>query len=91
MYKSLYTGAMADIAISEFRRRCLKLLEHLPPEGLTVTKRGRAVAVVRRAHRSPVELIGSCPGLRVDAGDDLFSTGRRWDAESGHAHTAGRG
>lgn len=73
---------MATIAISEFRRRCLQLLEHLPPEGLTVTKRGQPVATVRRARRSPVELIGTMPDMRTDPNDDLFTTGIRWDAES---------
>lgn len=77
---------MASIAISEFRRDCLKLLEHLPPEGLTITKRGQPLANVTRARRSPVDFIGSIPDLIVDPSDDLFSTGRQWDAQPRHAH-----
>jgi len=75
---------MATIAISEFRRDCLKLLEHLPPEGLTITKRGQPVANVTRARRSLLDFIGCLPDLAVDPNDNLFTTGIKWDAESRH-------
>ena len=35
-----------DLSITEFRRRCLALLEDLPEEGIVITKRGRPVARV---------------------------------------------
>ena len=35
---------MQDLSITEFRRRCLSLLEDLPAEGFTITKRGRPLA-----------------------------------------------
>jgi len=82
MYNSVYTYLVSELNISEFRRSCLKLLESLPPEGLVVTKRGRAVARVIPARSSPLAWMGSLPNLRVNAGDDLFSTGIAWDAES---------
>jgi len=75
---------MASIAISEFRRDCLKLLEHLPPEGLTITKRGQPVATVTPARRSLLDFVGCLPDLVVDPSDNLFSTGIKWDAESRH-------
>jgi antitoxin (DNA-binding transcriptional repressor) of toxin-antitoxin stability system len=37
---------MEDLPITEFRRQCLSLLEHLPPEGLLITKHGKPVAKV---------------------------------------------
>jgi len=37
---------MQDLNITEFRRQCLSILEDLPAEGLTITKRGRALARV---------------------------------------------
>ena len=37
---------MQDLPITEFRRQCLSLLEHLPPEGLLITKHGKPVAKV---------------------------------------------
>jgi prevent-host-death family protein len=44
---------MQDLSITEFRRRCLALIEHLPEEGIVITKRGRPVARVApvRPHR----------------------------------------
>jgi antitoxin (DNA-binding transcriptional repressor) of toxin-antitoxin stability system len=82
---------MASLAISEFRRDCLKLLEHPPPEGLTITKRGQPVATVTPARRSLLDFIGSCPDLVVDPNDNLFSTGLKWEAESRHPRIPRRG
>lgn len=81
---------MASIAISEFRRDCLKLLERLPPEGLTVTKRGQPVANVTRVRRHISDFFGCCPDLAVDPNDNLFSTGIKWDAESRHPRLSRR-
>ena len=41
---------MKDLSVTEFRRRCLSLLEDVPAEGLLVTKRGRPVARVMPVH-----------------------------------------
>lgn len=82
---------MASIAISAFRRDCLKLLGHLPPEGLTITKHGQPVATVPPARRSLLDFIGCLPDLAVDPNDNLFSTGIKWDAESRHPHLSRRG
>ncbi|HTA47280.1 MAG TPA: hypothetical protein VK789_32780 [Bryobacteraceae bacterium] len=35
---------MRDLSVTEFRRQCLSLLEHLPEEGIVVTKRGKPLA-----------------------------------------------
>ena len=37
---------MRAMGITEFRRRCLALLEDLPEEGIVVTKHGRPIARV---------------------------------------------
>jgi prevent-host-death family protein len=42
----VYTLVVRDLSITEFRRQCLSLLEHLPEEGIVITKRGRPVARV---------------------------------------------
>jgi len=41
---------MRDFSITEFRRQCLTLLEHLPDEGIVITKRGRPLARVAPVH-----------------------------------------
>jgi antitoxin (DNA-binding transcriptional repressor) of toxin-antitoxin stability system len=43
---------MQDLSITEFRRQCLSLLENLPAEGLTISKRGRALARVTPVGRA---------------------------------------
>lgn len=35
---------MKDLSVTEFRQQCLSLLEHLPDEGIIVTKRGQPIA-----------------------------------------------
>ena len=42
----MYTSGVRDLSITEFRRRCLALLEDLPNEGIVITKRGRPLARV---------------------------------------------
>jgi antitoxin (DNA-binding transcriptional repressor) of toxin-antitoxin stability system len=67
---------------AEFRQRCLAMLEHLPAEGLLITKRGRPVARILPVRTQNTSLIGSIADLVVDEDDNLFSTGAKWDAES---------
>lgn len=71
---------MKSLNVSEFRKQALDLLEHLPPEGVLITKRGKPLAKV-----TPVGLgdwIGSMKG-KLHIKGDIFSTGIRWEAEDG--------
>jgi prevent-host-death family protein len=72
------------IPASEFKAKCLKILDHLGPEGITVTKRGRPVAkVIPAGGVDNSKLIGSMKG-KVKIRGNIFSTGRKWDAQSRH-------
>jgi len=67
---------------SEFKAHCLKILDHLGPEGMVITKRGRPVArILPVTTASNADTIGSLKGKIVVKGD-LFSTGVHWRAES---------
>lgn len=70
-----------QIAASEFKQRCLALLDQVKEDHVSyvVTKHGKPVALVTPlpepdAHRST---IGSITIL-TDNEEDLFSTGERW-------------
>ena len=70
------------ISATEFKATCLRLLEHLDPEGIVVTKRGRPIAQVtpvREMDNRP--LIGLMRG-KIRVKGKLFTTGMRWDAQS---------
>jgi prevent-host-death family protein len=70
------------ISASEFKAKCLKILDELGPQGIVVTKRGQPVAKVipvRLVDNS--KLIGSMKGKVIIRGD-IFSTGVKWNAES---------
>lgn len=73
---------MKTITATEFKAKCLDILDHVPPGGLVVTKRGKPVAkIFPHQGRSISELIGSRPWIIVE-GADIFSTGIKWNAES---------
>jgi antitoxin (DNA-binding transcriptional repressor) of toxin-antitoxin stability system len=78
----MYTLDMQEMNVSEFRRKCLALMDNLPADGILITKHGHPVAKLTPVRRSCADLIGSVPGMVIDPNDDLFSTGIEWDAES---------
>jgi len=70
------------ITATEFKAKCLKLLDELDSQGIIVTKRGQPVAKVfplRQVDNS--KLIGSMKGKVIVRGE-IFSTGRKWHAQS---------
>lgn len=71
------------VSASEFKAKCLKLLDTLSPQGIVVTKHGRPVARVVPLHRAgSADLIGCMKG-KVKIKGDIFSTGVKWNAQSG--------
>lgn len=70
-----------EINASKFKEQCLSLLDHLDPDGIVVTKHGKAVARVIPIGSSCADLIGSLEG-KVKVQGDVFSTGIGWNAES---------
>ena len=72
---------MKTIKISEFKQRCLALLEKLGPEGLVITKHGKPLAKVVPFERSSAELIGSLKG-KLKVKGDIMTTGAKWNAQS---------
>ncbi len=74
------------ISATEFKAKCLSLLEQLDPEGIIVTKRGHAIARVLPINVSSNEkLIGSMKG-KIRVKGELLSTGIHWNAESGYTY-----
>ena len=72
---------MKTIGASEFKQKCLALLDRVEPEGLVITKHGRPVAKLVPIETGSADLIGSLAG-KIAIHGDLLSTGVRWDAES---------
>ncbi|MGH9398575.1 MAG: type II toxin-antitoxin system Phd/YefM family antitoxin [Terriglobia bacterium] len=71
------------LSASEFKAKCLKILDELEPQGITITKRGRPVAQLTPLRsESFAELFGCMKG-KIKIKGDIFSTGRKWNAQSG--------
>jgi prevent-host-death family protein len=71
------------MAASEFKQRCLAVLDqvavdHVP---VVVTKRGRAVARLVALTDAPERATMGSVRLLADDDEAFFSTGERWEAE----------
>ncbi|HUS62916.1 MAG TPA: hypothetical protein VMZ28_00185 [Kofleriaceae bacterium] len=72
---------MKTVAASKFKEQCLSLIDTLGPEGLVITKHGRAVAKLIRVGADSRELIGCLRG-KIAIKGDIESTGADWDADA---------
>lgn len=72
---------MKSIGATEFKQKCLSILDRVDPEGLLITKHGKPVAKLVPADMESADLLGSLSG-KIAIRGDLLSTGLRWDAES---------
>ncbi len=70
------------ITATEFKAKCLRILEELTPEGLIITKRGKPIArVLPTGGMTKGNIVGSMQrDIRIHG--DIFSTGVQWDAQS---------
>jgi len=73
-------SGMDTISATEFKAKCLDILDHVPVDGLAITKRGKTVAKLFPNTIDNSDLIGIMPDMKIDG--DIFTTGLRWDAES---------
>ena len=72
--------SMESISATEFKAKCLEILDHVPPDGLVITKRGKIVARIYPETKDMLRFHGSVPNMIL--GGDLLSTGTQWDAET---------
>ena len=70
------------LSASEFKAKCLKILDELNPQGIVITKRGRPIArLTPLTTIDNAKLIGSMKGSVIVKGN-IFSTGVKWIAQS---------
>jgi prevent-host-death family protein len=74
-----------EIGAAKFKAGCLKILDELGPEGVVITKNGKPVARLTPIKGKQSKWIGALKDKLVIKGD-IFSTGLKWDAESGYPH-----
>lgn len=73
---------MKTIKASEFKAKCLQLMDDIAKTGeeIVVTKRGKPVVRVSPAKHKPASLYGALKGHIKITGDILEPVGERWDA-----------
>lgn len=70
------------LTATEFKAKCLKLLDHLDSHGLLVTKRGRPVArVIPVSEERSSDFYGAMKE-EITIKGNIFSTGIRWHGQS---------
>ena len=74
------------ISASEFKAKCLRILDRLDPQGLLITKRGQPIARIIPARQPDNAALIRSMKDRIKIKGDIFSAGVRWDAESRHPH-----
>ena len=72
---------MRKMKISEFKEKCLSIIDNLDPEGLVITKHGKVVAKIVPFSSDHHALIGALKG-KIKIKGDIFSTGMSWNAKS---------
>lgn len=74
------------INATEFKAKCLDILDHLDKNGVVVSKRGKPIALVfPYAGIETKKLIGSMRG-KIKIKGNILSTGVKWNAKSRYAH-----
>ena len=74
-------ACMKKIAATEFKQKCLALLDRIGPEGIVITKHGKPVARLVPIESDSADLIGRFAD-RIVVHGDIESTGLAWDAQS---------
>lgn len=74
---------MKQIKASEFKAKCLRLLDEVAESGevLVITKHGRPVAELGPAKKRPKTLFGAHKGLMTIKGDIIEPIDVEWEAE----------
>ena len=69
------------MTMTEFKAKCLRLVDDLGPSGIVLTKRGRPVArVIPAGVTSNRDLIGALKG-KIAVRGNVMSTGVKWHAQ----------
>lgn len=73
---------MKKITISEFKKKSLRYLQTLQPEGLLITKHGTPIALitpVRGDSKTPPNDLIGCLKDKIKISGNILSTGLKWD------------
>jgi len=70
------------INASEFKAKCLKILDELEPAGVLILKRGKPVArVIPVSSRNALQLVGSLKD-KIKIKGNILTTEVKWNAQS---------
>jgi prevent-host-death family protein len=71
------------LTATEFKAKCLRILDQLEPRGVVITKRGQPIAKVTPIRTSSFEKLYGCMKGQIKGTGDIFSSGIKWNAQAG--------
>lgn len=73
---------MRTVKASEFKAKCLKLMDDVQQsgEGIIITKNGKPVSKLVPYRVTVPTLLGLHRGKVISGENDIFSTGENWDS-----------
>ncbi len=70
------------LSATEFKAKCLRILDRVDSRGIVITKRGRPVArLTTLSENSSRKFFGALKG-KIAIRGDILSTGAKWNAQS---------
>lgn len=71
-----------EITATQFKARCLKLMDEVAQSGepLTITKRGKPIVTLAAAQPAPQPMFGADSGFVEIVGDIVAPVPAQWDA-----------
>ena len=88
---------MKSVGVTYFKEHCMELLTQLNGQELVITQSGKPIAKVipheevnqkQQDDEWKRAVLNGSLRDKVKIHGDIFSTGIRWDAESGHPHSS---
>lgn len=74
---------LRTITATEFKAKCLRVLDKLKPQGLVVTKCGLPIAKLLPIRHARFDPLYGCMKGKIKVKGGIFSTGRKWNAQAG--------
>ncbi len=93
MVMTMVTKKTRTIKASEFKARCLKLMDEVAKTGeeIVITKNGRPVSKLAPVQERPKTLFGALKGSIIEYGDIISPIDVEWEAEgAGPRHARAR-
>jgi prevent-host-death family protein len=76
-------SSVKTLTATEFKAKCLRILDGLEPQGIIITKHSEPIARVLPVRSARFDELYGCMKDKIKIKGEIFSTGVKWNAQSG--------